>query len=102
MVQEEIIKILEEKEFLTGTEIINELRQGDGASESIRKRLKQLRKFKEIGFIEVNKYNVEESIKMLPLLSSKIDEMFSCGFKIRRPMYIYFSLKLYPNGKKIK
>jgi len=102
--QEQILEILEKKGKLFATQIINELRIDIESKESIRRRLKQMRKYKEIGFIQIWVHNgtnksgsfdiefcddigIKKTIKE-ELLYKKFPELRNK--KITRSCYLYY------------
>ena len=86
MVQDKILRVILKREFLFGTEIKDIIRIGDSECESIRKRLKQMRKYHEIGFILITFANKDQVARKIPYVQKRFD----AGYKIRRPTYLYF------------
>jgi len=103
MSQGEIIKLLEKSGKLTATQIISELRVHDEPKEFVRKVLKQMRHYNEVGFVIVGVENKEKSLLKIKhtdddkakwnivkkaLLYEKYPELR--GKKITRNLYLYF------------
>lgn len=102
MSQTEILKILEKKGRLFATQIIEELRIDDEPKQFIRRVLKQMRKYGEVGFIQVwacdengcfkvefcDKVGVKKFIRE-EMMYKKFPELKDK--KITRSCYLYFS-----------
>jgi hypothetical protein len=96
MGQTKILELIEKEGVVFTIDIVNALRNGDSCGESLKKHLKQLRKYKEVNFVKITFANASELAKQFP----KLEERLASGHKIRRPEYMYFSIKLRQKGGK--
>ena len=90
MVQEQILQIIKEERCLFGTEIIVKLRTDSSTKEWVRKALKKLRQYNEIGFVQVTYDNQHKLAKQFPYLKKCLED----GYKVRRVSFLYFDISL--------
>lgn len=88
MTQTEIIKVLEKHKCLLGNEIVLKLRTDGEKKEQVRKSLKNMRKYKEIGYVLINFSNQIQVATEHPHFAKKLEE----GYKVRREAYLYFAI----------
>jgi len=92
--QEEILKLLEKKGMLFGSEIVKLVQRADEAKECVRRSLVQLRKYNEIGFICATKKDGKVKItkkngKLFDEVLEKLKEHDNNG-QLRGECYLYF------------